>query len=466
MPNQLTTLQEILRRNQEAGELGIDIEQDELDEAALAQQQADLDPDAEPIPEPMDPAFKAALEKRDKMQKSGQLLSAFQNIISGTTGATNDQTVAKSLMKQGGQAVDDYKTVQATKSAAKKEGRASEKHDLEQEFKQIQIGNKTFEFMNLKKTTDPASDESKFAQDLFMKYKTDLGEQVDETGVRRLSAKDLHDNNEHIRKRLADMLKMKATDVRAAAERTARSDESEKGRQFTMSENEKDRTYKQSEIDRKKAEMLEKEKRAEERKIATETRKEKTVDAKEKNVVKKENRKTRRELDKAEKTTQETIKELESIDKQFEEYSRTSPGGTGPIATAFGLTKYASEKTQALDARFKLTGLKQMVKMFAGLSKAIDSDAERRAFEATQLDLKNDDNVNRQIIRDKLNAAKALLTKTQNAKRNFDKYGDFTDSPESTESGKTVVKKGYNASTNQTQLIYSDGSKEVVEGKR
>jgi uncharacterized protein YnzC (UPF0291/DUF896 family) len=31
---------------------------------------------------------------------------------------------------------------------------------------------------------------------------------------------------------------------------------------------------------------------------------------------------------------------------------------------------------------------------------------------------------------------------------------------------KTVVKKGYNRKTNQTQLIYSDGTKEIVEGKK
>ena len=31
---------------------------------------------------------------------------------------------------------------------------------------------------------------------------------------------------------------------------------------------------------------------------------------------------------------------------------------------------------------------------------------------------------------------------------------------------KTVVKKGYNSKTNQTQLIYSDGTKEIVNGKQ
>lgn len=34
------------------------------------------------------------------------------------------------------------------------------------------------------------------------------------------------------------------------------------------------------------------------------------------------------------------------------------------------------------------------------------------------------------------------------------------------EKPKTVVRKGYNAKTNQTQLIYSDGTKEIVEGRK
>jgi hypothetical protein len=36
----------------------------------------------------------------------------------------------------------------------------------------------------------------------------------------------------------------------------------------------------------------------------------------------------------------------------------------------------------------------------------------------------------------------------------------------STKGNKTVVKKGYNPKTNQTQLIYSDGTKEIVEGRQ
>ena len=53
-----------------------------------------------------------------------------------------------------------------------------------------------------------------------------------------------------------------------------------------------------------------------------------------------------------------------------------------------------------------------------------------------------------------------------------DKYLKRFESPEiskqqmQSSNTKTVVKKGYNPKTNQTQLIYSDGSKEIVDGKR
>lgn len=48
------------------------------------------------------------------------------------------------------------------------------------------------------------------------------------------------------------------------------------------------------------------------------------------------------------------------------------------------------------------------------------------------------------------------------------KQAGMTKSPSSggPKPGKTVVKKGYNAKTNQTQFIYSDGSKEIVDGQQ
>ena len=48
--------------------------------------------------------------------------------------------------------------------------------------------------------------------------------------------------------------------------------------------------------------------------------------------------------------------------------------------------------------------------------------------------------------------------------RTFGKTGQTTKSPQ--EGEKSVVRKGYNPKTNKTQLIYSDGTKEIVDGKR
>lgn len=42
-------------------------------------------------------------------------------------------------------------------------------------------------------------------------------------------------------------------------------------------------------------------------------------------------------------------------------------------------------------------------------------------------------------------------------------YTDISDKPKEE---KTILKKGYNKTTNQTQILYSDGSKEIVDGKQ
>jgi len=80
------------------------------------------------------------------------------------------------------------------------------------------------------------------------------------------------------------------------------------------------------------------------------------------------------------------------------EYSSSTLGGTGPIATGFGAKKYFSQDTESLDAQFKDINLNKMVSMFGGMSKAVDSDAERKAFESTTASIKNDDKTNLKIL--------------------------------------------------------------------
>jgi hypothetical protein len=103
--------------------------------------------------------------------------------------------------------------------------------------------------------------------------------------------------------------------------------------------------------------------------------------------------------------TQEAIKKTatnlskvdEAINAQLN-YSSNTVAGTGPLATMGGAKKYFSQDLENLDARYKDISLNKMVSMFSGMSKAVDSDAERRAFEATTASIKNDDKTNLQIL--------------------------------------------------------------------
>jgi hypothetical protein len=154
-------------------------------------------------------------------------------------------------------------------------------------------------------------------------------------------------------------------------------------------------------------------------------RKEAEMDKKEEQKIKTENRSMRKDLDKAETALQAQIKQLEEANKSFDKFSKGVGPGTGPLATLGGIRKYTNQELEGLDSKFKKIGLDEMVKMFQGMSKAVDSDAERRAFEATQPSITLDDPTNKELLSKKLEAAKSLLAKTKAAKNQFDKTGDF-----------------------------------------
>lgn len=93
----------------------------------------------------------------------------------------------------------------------------------------------------------------------------------------------------------------------------------------------------------------------------------------------------------------------------LKEYSKNSVAGTGPLATGFGLKKYFDEPTQNLESKFRMVDLRNMVSTFQGMSKAVDSQTERAAWESTQPSLKNDDTVNANILL----GSKAIAMKAQ-----------------------------------------------------
>jgi hypothetical protein len=72
--------------------------------------------------------------------------------------------------------------------------------------------------------------------------------------------------------------------------------------------------------------------------------------------------------------------------------------GTGPMATLGGLTKHVSGDTDRLNSQFKKINLGNMVRTFGGMSRAIDTDTERKAWEATQGDVNLDDKTNAEVL--------------------------------------------------------------------
>lgn len=171
------------------------------------------------------------------------------------------------------------------------------------------------------------------------------------------------------------------------------------------------------------------------------------ADLKDAITVKKENRKERRELDKAEQGLIAQKQSLEKARTQFNEYSKGSYlGGTGPVATGFGLKKFTDQETESLDTAFKNISFDTLIKSFQGMSRAVDSDSERKFFEATQPSVTLDDATNQKLLDDKLNAVNSLLEKTQKAKQNFDKYGSFQE---------PFPREVYNPVTKQKATVYS-----------
>lgn len=162
---------------------------------------------------------------------------------------------------------------------------------------------------------------------------------------------------------------------------------------------------------------------------------------KENQRIRQENRKERTQLEKDITKSENLIKMVQAAKDKFDKYSEKSISGTGPIATLGGSTRYLSEDTQDLDSLFRTLSLDSMVKMFSGMSKAIDTNAERAAFEATQPSLSNDDEVNKNILNRQLEAAKNMLKKQKDAIKRYDRQGNFEENALETQEPSSQMSK-------------------------
>lgn len=226
-----------------------------------------------------------------------------------------------------------------------------------------------------------------------------------------------------------------------------------------------------------------------------------------------------KEFSKSLEDRKKTAASLDLVDRtleQFMNYSINKIGGTGPIVTLGGLTKYNpfGSSTEELDAAFKEIDIKNMVSTFSGMSKAVDSDAERAAWRATQPSVSKDDKPNMQILlgmksslmkdREIAEAKQRWVEKNgtiegfthpilegkvttmvsrdgvmelvpKDAVDQFkelglmplDEYVDFGLSgvKGSPNQSKKVVKNLYSEKTDKTKLIFDDGTEAIIKGR-
>lgn len=135
-----------------------------------------------------------------------------------------------------------------------------------------------------------------------------------------------------------------------------------------------------------------------------------------------------RDFQAGQKNVTNVNKNISMIDdaiSSLSDYSKNSMFGTGPIATAYGLTRYASQDLENLNAKLKSVNLKNMTTTFSGMSKAVDSNVERRAWNGTQADIANDDSTNMNILLGQKSILLKDKAEAQAQKAEVLKYGNL-----------------------------------------
>lgn len=373
--------------------------------------------------EAIDPRLQAAMEDRDQKQLMANLLRTFQTgIAAGAagTGYKADMSVADQIDKQSGQSVKDYKSQLSAEKDKKAEARQSKKdemaklqHEQAMELGKINIAGKQLEITNLQKTSDPGSDESAFARQEYIKLRQQAGDPVGPDEMAKLegmSGKDLVERTPALQDKVKQLLTFKRQDQLKAEERKYQEGKTSENREFQE---------KQATTAHERA--MEKERLKLEEKQKTEDRKTSAEDKKERTKIATENRKEVKKIDNTMKKLDDMEADLKNAIKLQKSYSKSSIGGTGPLATLGGTKTVFSQDLQQLEEALQKVSLTNMGKMFEGMSKAIDSDAERQKFEASQANIEKDDKVNLANLERQLIMLKELKKKNRIAKEDYNK---------------------------------------------
>lgn len=167
----------------------------------------------------------------------------------------------------------------------------------------------------------------------------------------------------------------------------------------------------------------------------------------------------------------EQIREWEKTAQMVQDYNKGEHNpGSGLMGQALGYAGGLAPKTQALNQRFSKASFDEIVSKMQGMSKAIDSNAERRAFQSAQPHLGLDDDVLASVVQQKIDALRAAKQRhefaIQAAKDQLAEadHAMGKGGAEGNSGASTVVRKQHNKKLNKTRITYSDGRVEEVDG--
>ena len=368
----------------------------------------------------IDPRLQAARDQRDKMQMYGNLLSGFQDLIKGATGYNPNYGTAEALKQQGNQAVKDYQVDQASKMATDKAKMEKDKNQLLMDKYSQELDKGKYDLSDQEKTRDPNSPESKIAQKFLLDLKPDL----DPKSVEQLSAHQIYITNKPMQDFLVQKMKTDAEKYRLAQQdkriaqadrRLEQGDEKEKGKQQRFDRAQDFKEKEKQELSDKQTEQL-------------------------------------ADYDNALELLADADKFKKNVDTGFVTNmsdKMRSYVGKGDIAVSD--LKMAIGETLA-----------QKVKSLSGTAV---SDQERKFISEISLPTINDDD---EEFKAKLKRAVDTINKAKQARIDaFKKQGKDPSAFEANgKQQKSVTKKQYSPSRNQTKLIYSDGTEEIVDGQQ
>ena len=141
-------------------------------------------------------------------------------------------------------------------------------------------------------------------------------------------------------------------------------------------------------------------------------------DMKNQAALEKENRKIREDSQKSVKDIDKQIAMVKKAQQMLKDTTKGRFADTGPIDQYISPL---SSQGQKLRQTFNEISLDKMTKMFAGMSKAIDSDAERKFFEQSQPSMGNYPDVNASVLKQTLENLESLKVKNTGLLNSIDK---------------------------------------------